>query len=152
MGRALIEAQRPPMWWIEGGRVGSGARFVRFGQQHIAIADITAMSLEEVREPQGAGLFLKSMGFVCFAAFLAYYVFEVGARERFLLGTLFLGALGLAALFEASRQPHLSHFELTFTLTDGRRVVFASADRADIQALALSLATEGAPHLMKRAA
>lgn len=147
MGRALIEAQRPPMWWIEGGRDGSAARFVRFGEQQIALADITAMSLEEVREPQGAGLFLKAVGFVSFAAFLAYYVFEVGGRERFLLGTLFLGGLGVAALAEASRQPHLSHFELAFMLKDGRRVVFASADRADIQALALRLAAEGAPHV-----
>lgn len=147
MGRALVEAQRPPMWWIEGGRDGSATSFVRFGQRQIAIADIVAMSLEEVREPQGAGLFLKAMGFVCFSAFLAYYVFEVGGRERFLLGTLFLGGLGLAALFEASRQPHLSHFELTFTLKDGSRAVFASSDRADVQALALRLAAEGAPHV-----
>ncbi len=145
MGRALIEAQRPPMWWIEGGRDGSPGRFVRFGSQQVAIADITGISLEEVSEPQSAGLFLKAMGFVSFAAFLAFYVFESGGRERFLLGTLFLGFLGIAALFEASRQPSLSHFELTFTLKDGRRAVFASADRADIQALALRLAAEGAP-------
>lgn len=145
MGRALTEVQRPPMWWIEGGREGTPARFVRFGNQQIAIADITGISLEEARVPQSAGLFLKAMGFVCFAAFLAFYVFEAGGRERFLLGTLFLGFLGVAALFEASRQPSLSHFELTFTLRDGRRTVFTSADRADIQALALRLAAVGAP-------
>lgn len=147
MGRALIEAQRPPMWWIEDGRAGAGARFVRFGQRQIAIADITAMSLEEVREHTASGLLTGGVLFVLAAGLMAYLVFDAGGRERFLLGSAFFAMLGIASLLEAKWLPHVSHFELTFTLKDGSRAVFASSDRADIQALALRLAAEGAPHI-----
>lgn len=146
MGQALIEAQRPPMWWIEGGRDDSPARFVRFGQQQIAIADITAMSLEEVREHTAQGLFMGGVFFVLGASIMAYSVFDAGARERFLLGSAFFAMLGVASLMEASWLPSISHFELTLTLKDGRQTVFSTPDRADIQALALRLAAEGAPH------
>ena len=36
----------------------------------------------------------------------------------------------------------ISHYELMLTLTDGRRIVFTSADRADVQSLALRIAAE----------
>ena len=147
MGRALIEAQRPPMWWIEGGRDGARARFVRFGQQQIAIDDITGMSLEEVREHTGVGLLTGGVFFVLSAGVMAYYVFDAGARERFLLGSAFFAMLGTASLLEARWLPSVSHFELTFTLKDGSRAAFASSDRADIQTLALRLVAEGAPQI-----
>ena len=147
MGRALIEAQRPPMWWIEGGRDGARARFVRFGEQQIAIDDITGMSLEEVRAHQSAGLLMGGIVFVAGASVLAYFVFDVGARERFLLGSAFLMMLGMASLIEAKWLSPVSHYELTFTLKDGSRAVFVSPNRADIQTLALRLVSEGAPHI-----
>lgn len=145
MGRALLEAANPPMWRIEEAREHSGARFVRLGAEQVRISDITFMNLEEVRSSPSGGLFLNGTVFLCVAALLAYYVYEVGGRERFLIGTVFLGLLGVAAVSEALRMRGLRHYELELILSGGRRIVFTSADRADIQALALRLAAEGAP-------
>lgn len=141
MGKALLEARRPPMWAIET-QGCAGGREVRFGAHRIAIVDIAALSLEEVRDQQATGLFVAATAFLLAAGILAYCVFEAGARERFLLGTFFLGGLGIAGLIESLRLRRTSHFELTLTLKDGRRTVFTSADRADIAALALRLAAE----------
>lgn len=143
MGRALLEAANPPMWWIDGGSDGRPARFVRFGGQQIALADVIAMSLEEVRDHRASGLLFSGILFVVCSCMLAFYVYEGGGRERFLIGAVFLGFLGVGSLIEAAVIRHTRHFELTFTLKDGRRVAFASADRADTQALALRLASEG---------
>ena len=132
------------MWWLEAGQDGSAVKFVRFGQQQIVIADIASMRLEEVRDPQARGLFLAAAAFVACGMALFAYVFDFGARQRFLLGGAFLSLLGLAGLFEASKLRNLRHFELTLHLKTGRNITFTSADRADIQALALRLAAEGA--------
>lgn len=145
MGRALLEAANPPMWRIEESRGPSASRFVRFGAEQVRISDIAFMSLEEVRSSPSGGLFLNGTVFLCVAALLAYYVYEVGGRERFLIGAAFLGMLGIAAVSEALRLRGLRHYEMELVLKDGRRIVFTSADRADIQALALRLAAEGAP-------
>lgn len=144
MGRALLEAANPPMWRIEESGDRSGARFVRLGAQQVRISDIAFISLEEVRSSLSGGLFLNGTVFMCVAALLAYYVYEVGGRERFLIGSVFLGFLGLAAVSEALRLHGQRHYEMTLILKDSRRIVFTSANRADIQALALRLAAEGA--------
>jgi hypothetical protein len=142
MGKALLEAARPPMWTIEAGVVDAAAKTVRFGRHRIALKDIAGVSLEEVRDPQAAGIFIGASAFLCVASTFAYFVFEQGARTRFLIGSFFLGALGLAGLYESSRIKRISHYELTLTLANGERVVFTSADRADIQALALRITSE----------
>ncbi len=143
MGKAILEATRPPMWEIERAvpRTGAGA-FVRFGHKRIALSHIAGLSLEEVRNRQAMGLFVGATAFVFAASVFAYFVFEQGAMTRFLIGTFFLGGLGVAGLIEASRLRTVRHYELTITLVSGERAVFASADRADIQALALRLAAE----------
>ncbi len=132
------------MWEIERTGLAGSRAFVRFGHKRIALADIAGLSLEEVRSWQAMGLFVGAGSFIFIAGALAYMVFEQGAMARFLLGTFFLGALGLAGLVEASRLKTLRHYELTITLAGGGRVVFASPDRADIQALALQIAAERA--------
>ena len=143
MGKAILEAARPPMWEIERSvaRAGAGA-FVRFGHKRIALSQIAGLSLEEVRNRQAMGLFVAATAFVFAASVFAYFVFEQGAMARFLIGTFFLGGLGVAGLIEASRLRAVRHYELTITLVGGERLVFASADRTDIQALALRLAAE----------
>ena len=141
MGRASIEAARPPMWVIEESR-DSAARAIRFGKHRIAIADITGISLEEVRTCNIKGLVTGAFGFFCVAGTLAYFVFEQGAMLRLLFGGLFLAGLGVAGLHEAAGMKKISHYELALSLADGRRIVFTSADRADVQALALRVAAE----------
>jgi len=143
MGKAILEAARPPMWEIERSiaRAGGGA-FVRFGHKRIALSQIAGLSLKEVRNRQAMGLFVGATAFIFAASVFAYFVFEQGAMARLLIGTFFLGGLGVAGLIETSRLRTVRHYELTITLVSDERVVFASADRADIQALALRLAAE----------
>ncbi len=140
MGRASVEAARPPMWHIED--VRGAERAVRFGKHRIALSHITGISLEEVRTRNVKGLVTGAFAFFCVSGTLAYFVVEQGAMLRLLFGGLFLTGLGLSGLHEALTMRQISHYELMLTLADGRRVVFTSTDRADIQALALRIAAE----------
>lgn len=142
MQSAILDPVRPPMWRIESD--GESRRYVRLGSHLIAVSDIAGVSLEEVRESQAAGLLMKGTAFMIAAAACAYYVFEADGRERFLIGAVFLGWLSATALIEAARIGSNSHYELTLTLKNGQRTIFSSHDRADVQALALRLAAEGA--------
>ena len=62
MGRASIEAARPPMWVIEESRE-SAARAMRFGKHWIDIADIAGIALEEVRTRNVKGLVTGAFAF-----------------------------------------------------------------------------------------
>lgn len=142
MGKALLEAARPPMWIIEpDGGPGLG-RQVRFGRHRIALRDIEGVSMEEVRDRQAIGLVAGAVAFILASTVFAYFVFEQGARERFLIGAVFLAGLGLAGLLEASQLKRVSHYELTLSLANGERVVFTSADLIEVQALALRIMAE----------
>ena len=137
MGKAILDAARPAMWSAE--RTSTGDEFVRFGKHRIRIADVTGVSLEEVRDRNIQGLLLGGVAFVICATMLTYFVYETGAMTRFLVGSTFLAGLGMAGLAETTVLKSVSVFEMTITLESGERVRFTSTDRADIQALALSL-------------
>ena len=139
MGKAILAASRPPMWQIERGPTRQGEEAVRFGRHRIVLSDVAGVSLEEIRDRNIRGLILGSAAFVICATALAYLVYETGARERFLIGTIFLAALGMAGLAETVVLKSVSLFEMTITLVSGERIKFTSTDRADIQALALRL-------------
>ena len=139
MGRALLEAVRPPMWEFESGREGAGCETVRLGKRHIRLSDIESVSLEEIRDRNHQGLLLGALVFVSVAAIFAYLVFDAGWCERFLLGMAFLACLGVMGLGEVAALKTVRLFEMIVTLRDGQRVVFTSADKADIEALELRL-------------
>ena len=139
MGKAILAAARPPMWQIEPGPTGQGEEAVRFGRHRIVLSDVAGVSLEEVRDRNIQGLILGGAAFVICATVLAYFVYETGAMPRFLIGTVFLAALGMAGLAETVVLKPVSLFEMTITLVSGERIKFASTDRADFQALALRL-------------
>lgn len=139
MSKAIRDAKRPPMWDIEAGHPHAG-QIVRVGARRVRTSDVADLALEEVQSFPVAGLIMGGVMFLCLATVLAYLVYEGGHRTRFLAGAGFLGALGLASLVEATGLRRLSHFELHISLQGGERIVFTSTDRADIQALALTLA------------
>lgn len=130
------------MWTIETAGGAESRRQVRFGSHRIALKDIEGISMEEVRDRQAIGLFAGAAIFIFVSAAFAYFVFEQGARERFLIAAVFLSGLGIAGLIEASRLKAVRHYELTLTLANGERVVFTSPDLIEVQALALRLTAE----------
>ena len=138
----MVEAASPPKWQIETEREARQRRIVCFGRHHIAVADITGMSLEEVRKRNVAGLLIGAAAFLLAATVIAHAVLEDGAMARYLIASVFLAVLGISGLGEARGVRRLSHYELALHLKSGDRVVFTSADRADIQTLALHLAAE----------
>jgi len=143
MGKALLEAKRPPMWRIEEGQ-NSAPKSLRFGTHHVLLHDIAGISLEEVRHWPVKGLLATAFAFVSAGSVMVYYVFDQGARLRFLFGAAFLTALGVSAFYETFKLRRISHYEMMLTLSGGRRLVFTSMDREDIQALALRIAAEQA--------
>ena len=139
MGKAILAASRPPMWKIERASSVQGGEVVHFGKHRIVLAEIAGVSLEEIRDRNIQGLILGSAAFVICATILAYFVYETGAMTRFLIGSSFLAALGLAGLAETLVLKSVSLYEMPITLASGERIKFTSTDRADIQALALRL-------------
>lgn len=140
MGKALLEAARPPMWHIEDAGKAGEAAYVRFGAHRVRLADVTGLKIEEVRSYNIKGLATMAVFCLVVAGLLSYLVVERGAMSRFLLGSVFFGMLACAGILELFRIRRLSHFELTVVLSNGEQVLFASPDRADVQALALSIA------------
>ena len=139
MGKAILAAPRPPMWTIDRGPTGQGEEAVRFGRHRMVLSEVTGVSLEEIRDRNIRGLMLGSAAFVICATILTYLVYETGAMTRFLIGSTFLAALGMAGFAETAVLKSVSLYEMTITLVSGERVKFTSTDRADIQTLALRL-------------
>lgn len=142
MAKAILDSRPPAMWEIERTGPRGEDAFVRFGQRRIGLNQIVGMSLEEVRTRHATGLLIASASFLMVASFFSYMVFEQDMMQRWLVVVPLLCLLGFGGLLEVSRLKVLRHFELTLTLLDGELVVFTCTDRADIQALALRLATE----------
>lgn len=139
MGRALLEAERPRMWDIEAGPGGPGSETVRLGHRRIRLADVRSVAIQDIHDRNTQGLMLGAMAFVCFATFLTYCVFDAGGRQRLLIGGTFLTFLSAAGLLEMRKLKRLSLYELYIGLKSGELVTFTSADRADVEALALRL-------------
>jgi Family of unknown function (DUF6232) len=144
MGRALLEAVRPRMWDIEAGSDGPGSETVRIGKRRVRLADVQSVAIQDIHDRNTQGLMLGAMMFVCFAGGLAYYVFDAGGMHRLLIGSAFLSFLSAAGLFEMRKLKRLSLYELYIGLKSGELVTITSADRADIEALALRLAAGAA--------
>ncbi len=128
---ATVERARPPMWQVER---AAGGDVMHFGRHRFPISDVTAVSGEEVRDRYTDGLVMGAMLFFAVACALAFGVFDGGLSSRFLLGTVFLTFLGAAGFSELGRLNRQSHYEVSISLQSGERLVFTSADRADVEA------------------
>ena len=139
MGKQSVAAVRPPMWAIE--RAGGDSRdeVLHFGRHSIAIADIAGIAPEETRDRFTDGLLLAAMIFFVVAGALAFGVFDGGIRPRFLLATVFLGFLGFMGISELRKVSAQSFFQVRLDLKDAPPVVFASADRAEVDGLLAAL-------------
>jgi Family of unknown function (DUF6232) len=142
MGKAMIDGALPPRWGVKQPVAGS-SRVLWFGQKSIALDDIQSIEAGEVRERPVAGLVMGAIVFVLVAMILAFGVFEMEWRERFLLGTAFLAFLGLAGLYDSTTIKAQRFFEVRIA-TGGQGVVtFASADATEVHALLGALAAAG---------
>ena len=130
--KAAIEAPSPCMWSVERAQQGD---VVVFGRHRFAVADVDSVSGEEVRDSDFDGLLLAAMIVLIAACALAFGVFDGGLGTRFLLGTVFLTFLGFAGLTELRKLDQQSFFEVRITLRSGEPILFASADRADVERL-----------------
>ena len=139
MQNAMLDPLRPAMWDITPAPVSKGGPVVRLGQRHVRIADIESVSLAETRDRNLEGLMLGAIAFEVAATLFAYLVIDSGWRTRFLLGTTFLSFLGCVGIYELTTLKTLSLYEMFVTLKSGETFVFTSADRADIETLALRI-------------
>ena len=144
MGQKITTAGLPPRWGLqhEPGPKGQG-RVLWFGPKRIALDDIQSIDAGEVRERPVAGLLMGASMFLVVAMCLAFGVYEVGWRERFLLGTVFLSLLGLAGLYDSSTIKTQRFFEVKIATGSQGVVTFASADAAEVDALLGALAGAG---------
>jgi hypothetical protein len=127
------------MWEIKPAAGSNWRGSVRLGAREVAIDGIEGISLLETSTKPFQGLLLAGLLFLLLASVLAYMIFEQGMNIRYLVGSLFLGFLGVCSVGEAlaAKTQHL--FEMQLVLCDGEVVLFTSTDREDIETLALTL-------------
>ena len=134
----------PPRWGLQQEQAaGSSRRVLWFGKWRIALDDITSIAAEEVREKPVTGLILGACIFILMAMILAFGVFEMEWRERFLLGAAFLAFLGVAGLYDGSTIKAQRFFEVRIAAGAHGVVTFASADVREVEALLGALAAAG---------
>lgn len=134
-----IATNQPAMWRIEAGRSGNAGGMVYLGTRCVALADIEDVTLEEVRDRHLHGVVIGAALFMVAALGLALFVFQLGGRERFLVGAALLALLSVAGVSEVIGAKAVRVYVMTVSLNSGERVAFTSVDRADIAALALGL-------------
>jgi hypothetical protein len=136
MATALIEDAGPSAWSIERlGGEGPVRDVLHFGRYRIAVDDIVAVDGETDRRRPAEGLFVAAALFFLAAAAIAFGVFEIGWRTKYLLGTVFLAFLGAAGFVEQFSVHHQQIFRLRLRLKSGEVVTFASADLGDVRSL-----------------
>jgi Family of unknown function (DUF6232) len=144
VGRAIADGGLPPRWGLKQDQLsGTSRRILWFGKKRIALDDITSVAAEEVREKPVAGLVMAACIFVLVAMILAFGVFEMEWRERFLLGTAFLAFLGITGLLDTSTIKAQRYFEVKIATGGQGTVTFASADVDEVEALLGALAAAG---------
>ena len=144
MAKKIANDALPPRWGLQHEQAaGTSRRVLWFGRWRIALNDITSITAEEVREKPVAGLIMAACVFIVVAMILAFGVFEMEWRERFLLGTAFLAFLGIAGLYDGSTIQAQRFFEVRIATGAQGIVTFASADAAEVEALLGALAAAG---------
>ena len=133
-----------PRWSLQLERGPGGERkMLWFGAHRIALSDILTLKADEIRERPVAGLIMGAIVFLLVSLILAFGVFEIGWRERFLLGTVFLAILGVAGLYDSTTIKAQRFFEVKIVTGTRGEVTFASADVGEVEAFLAALAGEG---------
>lgn len=140
MGRNAVLPESPFVWRIERAKDNAAAEVLCFGANRVTLNDITAIATEEIGDRLLDGILFAAILFVVVACALAFGVFDGPLRERFLLGTVVLGFLGCMGLSELPKLRQQKFFKVYFTLQNGKHVTFASANRAETDALLTALA------------
>ena len=143
MTNALIDGDLPPRWGIQKEPGTDGRRVLWFGPHRIALHDIQSVSDSALTERPVDGLQLGAMAFLVIACLLAFVVYEYEWRDRYLLGTVFLGILGWVGVFEVRNIKPQSFFQISLDTAKQGTVVFASANRAEVDALLAALVSAG---------
>ena len=143
MGRTITTSGLPPRWGIQQDSAANGRRVLWFGPHRIAISDIQSVNSEEARERPIDGLLLGAIVFLAVSCILAFAVYENEWRERFLLGTVFLGFLGTIGVTEVRKIAPQSFFQIKIATASQGTIIFASANRAEVDALLAGLASAG---------
>jgi Family of unknown function (DUF6232) len=135
MDRSLKDAKSPQRWGIRGPADAPSRQIFWMGSHEVAIHDIRSVKAEEIRERPIDGLLIGAALFMVAALVMAFGVFESGWRPRFLLGTLFLGFLGCAGIYEITKLRRQRYFVVD--IATGRHGVlqFASADEREVMTL-----------------
>ncbi len=144
MGKTSVTGGLPPRFGVQNEQSESGRRRILwFGSVRIPLGEIEKIQAEEIRERPTAGLLLGACVFMTVAMMFAFGVFELGWRQRFLIGFLFLAGLGCAGLWETTKIKSERYFEVHIRSRTGKTWTFASANPSEVEALLGTLAAEG---------
>ena len=133
----LILQPFPRMWDIVTD-AQSGKPLLRLGETYIALTDVLEIEHTDLEERDYKGLLVMGMLFLVAATVFLILVTDFGWRERFLLGALVTGVLGLMSLYEAATANRIGFVELRIVTRDGEEL-FTTADKADAAALELAI-------------
>ena len=131
----------PEPWSISESRDAAGRpqRRLRIGAREIAVADIATVAEERVTARDIEGLALIGAAFAMLAVLALIGVVALGWRERFLIGSAVLAGLAAASWTEVAGLRPIRYRRLHITTRSGARLVLASADDREVEALAAAL-------------
>lgn len=112
----------------------SGKPLLRVGDQYVALGDILEIEHTEHVERDFKGLLVMGSLFMVACVVFLLLVADFGWRERFMLGAVVTGLLGMASLYEAMVSTKIAFVELRIATRDGDEL-FTTADHADAAAL-----------------
>ncbi len=112
----------------------SGKPLLRLGDRYIAIGDILEIEHTELVERDYKGLLAMGMAFMVTSAIFLILVTDFGWRERFMLGAVVTGVLGMLSLYESATSTSIGFVELRISTRDGEEL-FTTANHDDAAAL-----------------
>ncbi|MFM2421843.1 MAG: hypothetical protein RL291_373 [Pseudomonadota bacterium] len=120
---------------------------LRFGTAQVPLNRVAAYAPVHERQQDLDSVLVTVAVFVSIAAILLVLVVELGWRERFLVGSLLLASIGIAAIIDLARTMRLDLYRLEIKMADGQTVMYVTPDRdmLDRMMLALEQRTGKAP-------
>jgi hypothetical protein len=112
----------------------SGMPLLRLGDRHVELSNIVEIEHTDLVERDFKGLLVMGAAFMSACSMFLFLVVDFGWRERFMLGAVVTGMLGVMSLYEAATASRIRCVELRISTRDGDDI-FTTADHDDAAAL-----------------
>lgn len=120
----------------------TGDGTLRIGARRLALADIQGFEATAHQERDFLASLFNYVAYLAVATVMLVLVVQAGARDRFLLVTLFFVVVGAASLLDIARTSRIGFYRLRIRTTQGP-LDFTSADAGEVDRLIAALRRAG---------